>query len=447
MAKSSISGFPEFLPSEQIKLNCIRDIIRRHYERIGAVPLETPAVERIETLTAKGGNEKEIYGLRRLHAEEGDDGKDLALRFDLTVPLARYVVQHAGSLNFPFRRYQMQPVWRGERPQAGRYRQFEQCDIDVIGDGSLSLINDAEMPVAIDRIFTEMAIGRFMISVNNRKILTGFLASIGLDTDASVSAAIKVVDNLEKVGPQVTNEQLRNLGVSDDAISRLLEFFSIELGTDEMLVFLRDNVANETMLLGVDELETVVGYMRMMKLPEDHFRVDPSIARGLDYYTGTVYETRLLAHPGLGSICSGGRYDKLLRTLGADRDLPGVGISIGLTRLFPRLVDAGVLTVGPATIAPVLVTAMEPNQLQRYLSYGATLRDAGINTEIYTEPKKLGVQMKYANRKGFSIVIIAGEQDFSTGTLIVRRLSDGEQAVVAESDLVTTVQKMLGARQ
>lgn len=447
MAKASITGFLEFLPSEQIKLNEIREAIRLSFERIGAVPIETPAVERVETLTAKGGNEKEIYALRRLHGEEGEDGTGLALKFDLTVPLARYVVQHAASLTFPFRRYQMQQVWRGERPQAGRYRQFEQCDIDVIGEGTLSLINDAEMPVAIDRIFTKMAIGKFVISVNNRKILTGFLASIGLESATSVGAAIKIVDSLEKVGTQLSHDQLRELGVNDSGIERLLEFFSITLNTDATFEFLRRNIANDTMRQGVEELETVVGYMRKMGLPEDHFRVDPSIARGLDYYTGTVYETRLVAHPGIGSICSGGRYDHLLRALGADRDLPGVGISIGLTRLFPRLVDAGVLTIGPATVAPVLVTAMDLGQLERYLAYGAALRDAGINTEIYTEPRKLAHQMKYANRKGFSIVVIAGEQEISSASVIVRRLVDGEQSVVAEGDLVATVQKMLGEHQ
>ncbi len=442
-----ISGFLEFLPAAQIKFNAVMEVIRSNFELVGAVPVETPAVERISTLTKKGGNEKEIYRLARLNGEEGDDSTDLALRFDLTVPLARYAVQHASKITFPFRRYQMQPVWRGERPQAGRYRQFHQCDIDVVGDGSLSLISDAEMPVVINRIFMQLGIGRFLISVNNRKILSGFLASIGLDTDRAVGAAIKIVDNLEKVGTQETEGQLRSLGVADSGIGRLIEFFSAHMPSDQMLEFVRTRIANDTMSKGVEELETVVGYMRKMGLPDDHFRVDPSIARGLDYYTGTVYETRLVNHPGLGSICSGGRYDNLLRTLGADRDLPGVGISIGLTRLLPRLIEERIVTLGPATVAPVLVTTMDPDRLDQYLAFGATLRAAGINTEIYTEPKSLAAQMKYANRKGFSVVVIAGEQEFASGRATVRRLIDGEQAQVAQADLAGAVKNMLGDGQ
>jgi histidyl-tRNA synthetase len=441
-----ISGFPEFSPAEQIVFNRAMEVIRSNYERVGAVPIETPAVERIDTLTAKGGNEKEIYALRRLGGDEGEDTKDLALRFDLTVPLARYVVQHAGTLTFPFRRYQMQPVWRGERPQAGRYRQFYQCDIDVIGEGTLSLVSDAEMPVVIDRIFTDLRIGAFTIAVNNRKILTGFLASIGLGAEAIASRAIKTVDELEKVGTQQTRDRLRELGVAERGIDSLIEFFSTDLKTDDVLDLLRQQVANEMMQEGLSELETVVRFMRMMGLPESNFQVDPAIARGLDYYTGTVYETRLAAHPGLGSICSGGRYDKLLRLLGAERDLPGVGISIGLTRLLPRLIAAGVMAVGPATVAPVLVTTMDSDRLERYLKLGAALRCAGINTEIYTEPKKLAVQMKYANRKGFSVVVIAGEQEFMTDTVIVRRLVDGEQLEVSQRELVSVVAKLLEER-
>lgn len=438
-----ISGFPEFLPAEQIRFNTMMEVIRRNYERVGAVPIETPAVERIETLTAKGGNEKEIYALRRLAAEGSDDGTELALRFDLTVPMARFVVQHAGHLTFPFRRYQMQPVWRGERPQAGRYRQFHQCDIDIVGDGALGLVNDAEMPVVIDRIFTELAIGRFVISVNNRKILTGFLSSVGLTSDAQVNAALKIVDSMEKVGTERTKTDLRELHLSDAGIQRLITFFSAKHGTDETLAFLQEHQTNDTIRTGVDELRTVVAYMRQMGMPEDHFRIDTSIARGLDYYTGTVYETRLVAHPALGSICSGGRYDTLLRTLGADRDMPGVGISIGLTRLFPRLVEAGVLAVGPATVAPVLVTTMASEYLPHYLRFGAALRQAGINTEIFTEPKKLGAQMKYAHRKGFGVVVIAGEQELTSGTVLVRRLSDGEQVQVSQANLVLTVKQFL----
>lgn len=447
MTKTSpISGFPEFLPAEQIIFNRTMEVIRRNYERVGAVPIDTPAVERVETLIAKGGNEKEIYALRRLADEAGEEAAELALRFDLTVPLARYVVQHAGELTFPFRRYQMQPVWRGERPQSGRYRQFYQCDIDVVGEGSLSLINDAEMPVVIDRIFTELRIGSFEISINNRKLLTGFLAAIGLVSEAEAGVAMTIVDNMEKVGMQQSREQLLRLGVDGNKIGELFEFSSIFGKTDDVLDQLRQKVANDLMATGLDELVTVVNYMRMMGIPDTNFRVDPSIARGLDYYTGTVYETRLNDHPSIGSICSGGRYDGLLKKLGADRDLPGVGISIGLTRLFPRLVAAGVMEVGAATVAPVLITTMDPDRLSKYLTLGAALRGAGINTELYTEPKKLAAQMKYANRKGFKVVVIAGEEEFVTDTVVIRRLADGEQVQVPQRDFVASVAKLLGER-
>lgn len=445
MAKiQSISGFPEFLPSEQIVFNRVMDVVRKNYELVGAVPIETPAVERVDTLTAKGGNEKEIYALRRLSGDEGDDAKDLALRFDLTVPLARFVVQHFGQITFPFRRYQMQPVWRGERPQAGRYRQFYQCDIDVIGDGTLSLINDAEMPVVIYRIFRELNIGLFVISVNNRKIMTGFLSDIGLSSEEAVSKAIKVVDNITKVGRQETRGALSALHLADQQIDRLIEFFELDLGIDETLAYLRKQEGNATFKQGVEELATVVAYMRQMGLPDKFFKVDPSIARGLDYYTGTVYETRLASHQGIGSICSGGRYDGLLRSFGADRDLPGVGISIGLTRLLPRLLEAGVISVGPATVAPVLVTVMDPERLGDFLAFGAMLRESGIGTEIYSEPKNLAAQMKYANRKGFTVVVIAGEDEFLTGEVTIRRLRDGEQRKVPQSELVPAVREMMG---
>ena len=439
-----ISGFAEFLPVEQIVFNRMMEVIRRNYERVGAVPVETPAVERIENLTAKGGNEKEIYRLARLAVDDGDDPMtDLALHFDLTVPLARYAVQHSGNLTFPFRRYQIQPVWRGERPQAGRYRQFYQCDIDVIGDGQLSLINDAEMPVVIYRIFQELKLGHFVISVNNRKILSGFLKEINFTSEQNIRKAMKIVDNIEKVGHNVTRDELAQLEVRPSEIDRLIEFFSIDMPTDEVISYLEARATNQQLKEGLQELKTVIGYMRQMGMPEEYFKVDPSIARGLDYYTGTVYETRLTAHPGIGSICSGGRYDELLKNLGADQDMPGVGISIGLTRLFPRLVEAGVIQTGSATIAPALVTTMDPKHLDKYLGFGADLRKAGINTEIYTEPQKLSVQMKYANRKGFDVVVIAGGDEISQGNVQVRRLSDGDQVMVAEAGLVSAVQKMI----
>jgi len=330
----SISGFPELSPSEQITWNNVISIIKSNYESVGAVPIETAAVERISTLEGKGSNDKEIYALRRLAVNDGENGEvPLALRFDLTVPMARYVGENSHYLAFPFKRYQMQPVWRGERSQRGRYRQFQQCDIDVIGDGSLSLLNDAEMPVIIFRIFSELKIGKFVISINNRKILTGFLEGIGF-AESKVSKVIKIVDNMDKVGLDETTEDLVSLGASLDAVDELVQFFRMEGSTDEKLGRLQDCSFNETYSKGVSELRDVISYMRMLGLPDEYFKIDVGIARGLDYYTGTVYETRLSSHPGIGSICSGGRYDQLLERLGAKRKMPGVGISIGLSRLF-----------------------------------------------------------------------------------------------------------------
>lgn len=441
----SISGFPEFSPSEQIVWNDIINIIKRNYELVGAVPIETAAVERIETLRGKSSDDKEIYALRRLSAEnqEGIDGTvDLALRFDLTVPLARYVGEHLNDLAFPFKRYQMQPVWRGERAQKGRYRQFQQCDIDIIGDGSLSLLNDAEMPVIIYKIFKELEIGHFIISINNRKILTGFLEFIGFD-EKNVSHAIKVVDNIEKVGFEETRESLVSLGANDDAVNKLIEFFSISGNINEMLDFLGDYQANDHFKLGVSELKDVITYMKILGLPDDYFKINLSIARGLDYYTGTVYETRLSSHPKIGSICSGGRYDELLEKLGANRKMPGVGISIGLTRIFPSLVEAGVLKIGSPTVADVLVTTMDQSKIEKYLSYGSLLRNAGINTEVYPEPKSLGKQMKYANKKGYKVAIIAGDDEFQNEKVIVRDLLNGDEFISSESEIISVVQKIL----
>jgi histidyl-tRNA synthetase len=334
------------------------DIVRRTFERHGFTPIETPAVERKEVLTAKGGNEKEIYALSRLAAGPGEDAEtDYALHFDLTVPLARYVAQHKDKLVFPFRRYQIQKVWRGERPQAGRYRELYQCDIDVIGRGSVSLLADAELPSVIYHVFREMNIGHFVIRVNNRRLLQGFLDLAGVPTDR-VGDVLHTVDAWEKIGRAAVAQALINkVGLNETLTERILAFLSSSQGkpTDAVLDDLRRQVTTSQAEQhdfgrGVQELQTVVEGMRSLGVPEDYFEIDLSIARGLDYYTGTVYETRLTAHPDLGSICSGGRYDDLASFF-TNEKLPGVGISIGLSRLVLRLLDVGVLQPGPATPA------------------------------------------------------------------------------------------------
>lgn len=439
-----ISGFPEWLPQEKILENRILDIVRKHFELSGFAPIETPAVERREVLIAKGGNEKEIYTLGRLSGDiENDDSKELALHFDLTVPLARYVAQYHRELTFPFRRYQIQKVWRGERPQAGRFREFYQCDIDVIGDGELSLLTDAEIPSIIFRIFQEMNIGPFIIRVNNRKILQGFFASIGVP-EGKNAGVMRVVDKLDKVGiNQVSTELISVFGLSTNQAAQVIDFTSLKLESTMAVESLTKKTGmGELYQQGVAELSVVLKGMMALGLPTESFQVDLSIARGLDYYTGTVYETSLVNHPGIGSVCSGGRYENLASHF-TDRKLPGVGISIGITRLLSRLIKAGIVKSGASTIAPVLVTSMDVSRMLDYLGIAASLRAAGVNTEIYLESKKIGAQLKFANRKGFLIAIIAGERELSAGCATLKNLQTGEQSEVALSELTARVKELL----
>jgi histidyl-tRNA synthetase len=449
MAKTKlipISGFPEFLPAEQIVFAQVMDIIREGFERYGFSPIETPAIERKEVLISKGGNEKEIYTLSRLTAEKGEDtNTDLALHFDLTVPLARYVAQHKNQLTFPFRRYQMQKVWRGERAQAGRSREFYQCDIDVIGRGALSLLTDAEMPSIIYQIFREMEIGPFVIRINNRKILQGYFQSLDIPM-TQMTEVMRVIDKLEKIGTDKVIAELKEMGLSQATTEKMMDFLGLlgqEVNTDDMLAQLTSmSEINPQFSEGVKELRLVVDGIRAFGLPEAFFQIDLTIARGLDYYTGTVYETRLADHPNLGSICSGGRYDDLT-SLFTEEKLPGVGISIGVTRLVQQLMADGLLNIGAATVAPVLVTAMDEQRTDDYLRLGTTLRNAGIPTEVYLEKARLGNQLKYANKKGFKLAIIAGEDELLKNTVQIKDLEAGEQIECAIADLVQEVQKRL----
>jgi histidyl-tRNA synthetase len=436
----ALSGFPEWLPEQKIVEERMLRIIRGAFERFGFAPIETPAVERKEVLTAKGVAEKEIYALTRLAAAEGEDpSTELALHFDLTVPLARYVAQHFANLSFPFRRYQIQKVWRGERPQAGRFREFYQCDIDIVGNGELSLLNDAEIPCVIDNIFREMNIGRFVVRINNRKLLQGLLEDSGIDP-ARAPAAMRAIDALEKAGPAVVSQALqRDAGMTDASAGALLEL----LGTATFDA-LASRSGGARYAQGLAELREVVEGLSALGMPEDNFAVDPSIARGLDYYTGTVYETRLRDAPEIGSVCSGGRYDDLASTYTKQR-LPGVGISIGLTRLLSRLFEAGLLTPKSKTTAQVLVTVMDRDRLPEYLRIAGELRAAGIPTELFTEPKKLKAQLSYASNKGFACVILAGESELSQGNVLVKNLATAEQTTHPRANLVAAVTQELKA--
>lgn len=439
-----ISGFPEFLPAEQILFARVMDIIRSVFERYGFSPIETPAVERKEVLTSKGGNEREIYALSRLSADADENSEtDLALHFDLTVPLARYVAMNKDKLTFPFRRYQMQKVWRGERAQSGRYREFYQCDIDVIGKGSLSLLTDAEIPSVIYQVFNEMQIGKFVIRVNNRKILQGYFQSLGIPKPR-LTEVMRLVDKIEKIGTdRLLNELTGKTELETGTATKVIDFLGSKLDTSEMLSKLKTmEGANDLFREGVRELETVIDGMRSLQVPEDYFKIDVGIARGLDYYTGTVYETVLEAHPGIGSICSGGRYDDLASHF-TDEKLPGVGISIGATRLIIRLIESGILKVGAATVAPVLVTAMDENRVNDYLKIAADLRENGIATEVYLEKGRIGDQLRYANRKGFRLAVIAGETEFSNSSVKIKNLATGEETLQSLNDLKDKVKSIL----
>ena len=342
----TLSGFMELLPARQVQFDRMVEILRKSYSLYGFTPLDTPAIEAAEVLLAKGGGEteKQIYRFTK-----GDS--DLALRFDLTVPLAKYVALHQNELTFPFRRFQISKVYRGERAQKGRYREFYQADIDVIGDGSLDITNEAEIPSIIYKTFTALGLRRFKIRVNNRKVLNGLFAILGLEKQAG--DVMRTIDKLEKIGPEKVRAILTDdFAVPGGAADALLALLA---AGDPMAALEPFKGKNELFDLGVAELETVVRYMSAFGVPEEHFTVDLTIARGLDYYTGTVYETVMLDHPEVGSICSGGRYDNLAEYY-TDKQLPGVGISIGLTRLFSVLEAQGYLNDALVT-APAAVNS------------------------------------------------------------------------------------------
>ena len=439
---SLLRGFDqEYLPQDQLHFNRLIDIIRRNFELYGFLPIETPSAERREVLTSKGGVEKEIYALTRLAEADDDEAATKgALRFDLTVPLARYVAMRERELAFPFRRYQIQRVWRGETPQArkGRFREFYQADIDIIGREKLSYLAEAEIPSVIYSVFREMAIGEFRIRINNRKVLRGILQEFEV-SDEKAPAVLRTLDKAEKEDAARLRGDLEREGVP--SAGKLLELIATRRTTDETLSIL-SLLKGEIGKAGLEELRNIVAAIRQFGVPDTAFAVDLGVVRGLDYYTGTIYETSLVNAPELGSICSGGRYDDLASYF-TDTRLPGVGISIGLTRLFSRLKDAGLLQPLPRTPAEVLVTTMDPKYLERYLSMARRLREAGINTEVYLETAKLGNQLTYADRKGFRIALIAGENEFANDTVQLKNLAAKSARDVPLAEVVQAVQTTL----
>ena len=440
-----LRGFDqEYLPQDQLHFNRLVDIIRRNFELYGFLPIETPSAERREVLTSKGGVEKEIYALTRLAQVDDDEASTKgALRFDLTVPLARYVAMYERELAFPFRRYQIQRVWRGETPQArkGRFREFYQCDIDIINRDKLSYLAEAEIPAVIYSVFREMAIGEFRIRINNRKVLRGMLEEFGVPDEKS-AAVLRVLDKIEKEDGAKIRDELGREGMSGAAVTRVYQLLSAKRGTDETLEVLSS--MGPKLAIGLEELRSIVQAIRQFGVPDSAFAVELGVVRGLDYYTGTIYETTLTAHPEVGSICSGGRYDDLASYF-TDTKLPGVGISIGLTRLFSRLREAGLLRPLERTPAEVLVTTMDPQALERYVKMAGLLRAAGINTEVYLEPAKLDKQLAYANRKGFRVALIAGGNEFAANTVQIKNLAARDARTVPAGELVAAVKESLNA--
>ena len=431
----TLSGFMELLPAPQQQMERIMEILRNTYSLYGFTPLDTPIIESAEVLLAKGGGEteKQIYRFQK-----GDS--DLALRFDLTVPLAKYVALHYGELQFPFRRYQIGKVYRGERAQRGRFREFYQADIDIIGDGKLDIINEAEIPSIIYRTFSQLGLKRFQIRVNNRKILNGFYSMVGL-ADKSQDV-MRTVDKLDKIGAEkVKTLLMEDIGVAEDVANQVLDFIAIGGSNQEVLAALEGYQGKDELFdTGLEELSTVVRYLSAFGVPEENFAVDLTIARGLDYYTGTVYETTMLDHPEIGSVCSGGRYDNLAECY-TDKQLPGVGISIGLTRLFYVLGEQGMLNPDlPNAAADVLVIPMGEEQQGYAIAIATALREAGIRTQLYAEKKKFKARITYAAKMGIPYAIFLGETEEQDKVVALKDLNKGEQVTVSFEEAVKLIQ-------
>ena len=436
----TLSGFMELLPGDQILMERFMETLRETYGLYGFTPLDTPVIEASEVLLAKGGGEteKQIYRFTK-----GDS--DLSLRFDLTVPLAKYVALHYGELSFPFRRYQIGKVYRGERAQRGRFREFYQADIDIIGDGKLDIVNEAEIPAIIYQTFSRLGLERFQIRVNNRKILNGFYDMLGLREQSG--EIMRTVDKLEKIGGDKVRELLMEAGVSEEKAGEILRFIGIRGKNSQVLKVLESYRGKDELFdQGLEELGTVVKYLGAFGVPEENFAVDLTIARGLDYYTGTVYETMMTDHPEIGSICSGGRYDNLAEYY-TNKQLPGVGISIGLTRLFYVLQEQKMLNEEAGTApADVLLLPMT-EELGPAIELGTRLRGEGIRVQLYTEPKKFKAKMNYADKLGVPFVVFLGEDEIQEEVVSCKDMVSGEQTKLDFSSTVTRVKERLAANR
>ncbi len=437
----TLSGFMELLPGKQIQFERMAEILRTTYASYGFAPLDTPIIEDAQILLAKGGGEteKQIYRFTK-----GDS--DLALRFDLTVPLAKYVALHCNELAFPFRRFQISKVYRGERAQRGRFREFYQADIDIIGDGKLDILNEAEIPAIIYKVFKGFGLERFQIRVNNRKVLNGFYAMLELSDKSG--EIMRTVDKLDKIGADKVKAILmgEECGLTETQADEILKFIAITGSNAEVIAALEGYAGrNEMFDLGLSELKAVTANLAAFGVPEANFAVDLTIARGLDYYTGTVYETTLLDHPEIGSVCSGGRYDNLAGYY-IEKQLPGVGISIGLTRLFYVLDEQGLLNPAlPSAPADALVLPMtaEPGAA---IALAEQLRSSGLRVQLYGEQKKFKQKMAYANKLGVPFAVLLGEDEIAEGMCSVKNMVSGEQVKLTAADAAAHIKAALSEK-
>lgn len=428
----TLPGFMELLPNEQILFNKMKNTIQKTYESFGFLPLDTPIIEDAKILLAKAGGETEKQIYRFMKGEN-----DLALRFDLTVPLAKYVTEYYDKLSFPFKRYQIGKVYRGEKPQRGRYREFYQCDIDIIGDGELSVVNDAELASVIYKTFLNLGFDDFTICINNRKILNGLFE--GLNVKENSVEILRTIDKLDKIGPEKVRKELCE-EISEDKVDTIMDFISISGNNDEKIKALEEiNISNNTWNEGLKDLKEVVKFIRIFMVPEENFKIDLTIARGLDYYTGTVYETFLNKYRNLGSVCSGGRYDNLTEFY-STRKMPGVGISIGLSRLFFQLTDSNIISVDKQSIADVLVISMD-NNYEKCAQIASTLRQNGLKVQVDFEDKKIAKKFKYADKLNINYVIVIGEDEIKNNVVTIKNMSTGEQNTVTLEESIKIIQK------
>lgn len=418
----TLAGFMELLPNEQILFEQMKQKIEKTYQRFGFLPLDTPILELSEVLLAKAGGEteKQIYRFTK-----GDT--DISMRFDLTVPLAKYVAKNYGNLSFPFRRYQIGKVYRGEKTQKGRFREFYQCDIDIIGDGELGIVNDAEIPSVIYNLISDLGFNDFTICINNRKVLNGLFREVNQEPNAV--DIMRTIDKLAKIGKENVILELKEIGVDEQAIDRILKFIEIDGTTDEKIAKLKElGIKEEMFVEGLAELEQVVKYIRVFGVPDTHFKIDLTIARGLDYYTGTVYETFLNDYKEIGSICSGGRYENLAGYY-TDQKLPGVGISIGLTRLFYKLNELQLIKSDKYSMSDILIIPMLEDMTVA-IQLASNLRKEGINTEVYLNDKKLKTKFKYADKLKIPYVVVIGEDEINTNTVKIKNMNTGDETSV-----------------